>query len=276
MHPFEYFVHISTGPPPGLESSSADDGVASDFYQNAQGKRWSTEALLTDSIRRKHPKHHLTITPTYVVNLVGWANATADVTCVPHGKAEDNMSVRLYYPPARRYNDDNGGTFVQQIHFGCYDFVFKGQQFLVYVAEGSEGAMYKSAFTYILVEDLTELAQKKTDELITAAGNWGQELHDEVLVFDQGFWQKNKELWQNVQKSSWDDVILDKEKKEALTGDILGFFDAQKKYEEFGVPWKVFNSRWRCVCTANLVLERCHFLWAPRCESCKPLSSFSS
>jgi transitional endoplasmic reticulum ATPase len=96
--------------------------------------------------------------------------------------------------------------------------------------------------TFILIKE-TEVgseaeAQEKADALIKAASSWAQELHNEVLVFDQGFWQKNRELWQNVQKAEWEDVILEKEKKEAIIEDILGFFDAQDKYEEYQVPWK--------------------------------------
>jgi transitional endoplasmic reticulum ATPase len=52
-------------------------------------------------------------------------------------------------------------------------------------------------------------------------------------------WQKNSELWQNVQKSNWEDVILEKSKKDAIIEDVIGFFNGEKKYQEFGVPWKV-------------------------------------
>jgi len=45
-------------------------------------------------------------------------------------------------------------------------------------------------------------------------------------------------LWKNVQKAEWEDVILGKEKKEAIVEDVIGFFDAEKRYEEFNVPWK--------------------------------------
>ena len=64
-------------------------------------------------------------------------------------------------------------------------------------------------------------------------------VQNEILVFDQGWWQKSPELWQNIQKSNWEDVILEKEKKEAIIDDVIGFFESQKKYEEYGVPWKV-------------------------------------
>ena len=77
---------------------------------------------------------------------------------------------------------------------------------------------------------------------------WQMELHGEVLVFDQGYWSPNKELWENVQKSNWADVILEKEKKETIIEDVIGFFDAEDRYAEFGVPWKV-----RCFQLHNLI-----------------------
>lgn len=41
-----------------------------------------------------------------------------------------------------------------------------------------------------------------------------------------------------MQKTNWDDVILDDKMKKTLTGTVLRFFDSATKYREFGVPWK--------------------------------------
>lgn len=41
-----------------------------------------------------------------------------------------------------------------------------------------------------------------------------------------------------MQKTNWDDVILDDKMKKTLTGTVLRFFDSESKYREFGVPWK--------------------------------------
>jgi transitional endoplasmic reticulum ATPase len=50
-----------------------------------------------------------------------------------------------------------------------------------------------------------------TDKLLHAVGGWTTQLHDEIYVFDDAYWQKSKELWLSVQGSSWDEVILDRE-----------------------------------------------------------------
>jgi len=57
-------------------------------------------------------------------------------------------------------------------------------------------------------------------------------------VFDQGMWQKDKELWKSVQKATWDDVILEEDRKTSLIKDIDGFFNGEANYKEFAVPWK--------------------------------------
>lgn len=78
----------------------------------------------------------------------------------------------------------------------------------------------------------------ETDALVLAAGKWTSELHDEIWVFDNGYWEKSKELWSAVEGSSWEDVILDPEMKEHLIQDVQGFFDNRDLYAQYAVPWK--------------------------------------
>jgi transitional endoplasmic reticulum ATPase len=241
---FDDFVHVSGATDAAPGASTQTNGVVKDYLQNTTGPRLFTEGVIVKSIRQSYPKHHLTVTPAYVCNLIAFANAHDDVTYLPHGDPTDSLLERLFAPPARRYNDETGGSFNSNVIFGCYDYVFKENHFLIYIAEGSDGAYGKTKYNYILVDDQNstlgqEVAQKQSDELITAATKWALEIHNEVLVFDNGMWQKNSELWQNVQKSNWEDVILEKSKKDAIIEDVIGFFNGEKKYQEFGVPWKV-------------------------------------
>jgi hypothetical protein len=45
--------------------------------------------------------------------------------------------------------------------------------------------------------------------LVLAASQWTIDLHDEIYVFDNQMWRKDKKLYHDVKGSSWDDVILD-------------------------------------------------------------------
>lgn len=233
------FVYVSTGHRGGGPSPSAT--VSQDYFNNTKGDRQYTEGYIVASIRQKHPNYHLTISPSYSIDLLGFAKSRDDASYSSLIDAKDSMVERSFIPPARRYNDELGGSFVDRIIFACYDYSFKGNQFLVYIVDGHDGQFHNS-YNYVLAEDSKEdnqaSAQKKVDELLAEAAKWSQDLHGEVFVFDQGYWQKNKELWQNIQKSNWEDVILEKEKKEAIIEDVIGFFDSESRYAEFGVPWK--------------------------------------
>jgi transitional endoplasmic reticulum ATPase len=77
-----------------------------------------------------------------------------------------------------------------------------------------------------------------TDALLLSAGKWTSQLHEEIFVFDDGYWEKSTELWKSVSGASWSDVILDPEMKKNLIEDVQGFFDNQRLYADFAVPWK--------------------------------------
>ena len=75
--------------------------------------------------------------------------------------------------------------------------------------------------------------------LLKEVGIWRNALHDEIWVFENGFWRKDHGLWQEVQKANWDDVILKQEFKDRLRKDVNGFFDSEALYKSLAIPWKV-------------------------------------
>ena len=77
-------------------------------------------------------------------------------------------------------------------------------------------------------------------QLLLAAGIWQNDLHEEIYVFNQGFWNKDHSLWLEVQKARWEDVILKEEFKINIKKDVYGFFDSEVLYKSLSIPWKVF------------------------------------
>lgn len=204
-------------------------------------------------------------------DLIGFA-AAGHASAVLAGDEAGRILERSFLPPARRYDED-GGEFADTVIFAAFDYVYQGKKFLLYVADCRDGENYRMKNNYLLTppeeeedvagegkgkekegrrdeeEDEVELyTGRKTarvgpgaaaDALIEAATKWGLALHEEILLFDQGNWTKDKELWKSIQKASWDDVILDEGKKKTLIDDVDSFFGGAKHYEEFSVPWKV-------------------------------------
>jgi SpoVK/Ycf46/Vps4 family AAA+-type ATPase len=62
--------------------------------------------------------------------------------------------------------------------------------------------------------------------------------HNEIYVFDDGRWSKDKTLYTSVQSASWDDVILASATKSTLINDVQSFFDNKALYHQLSVPWK--------------------------------------
>jgi transitional endoplasmic reticulum ATPase len=77
-----------------------------------------------------------------------------------------------------------------------------------------------------------------TEELIKTCGAWTQQLHDEVYMYEDGDWKKNKQLFNAVVKASWDDVIIKPAMKTDITNDVDSFFGARATYQEYNIPWK--------------------------------------
>jgi transitional endoplasmic reticulum ATPase len=236
------FVHVSAGPIVSGGGPSPWHSVSQDYFNNSKGDRQYTAGYMVASIRQKHPNYHLTLAPGESTKLLSFADSRDDATYITRIDGKDTMIERSFIPPARSYSDERGGSFIDKIIFSSYDYTFKGNQFILYIVAGNDD-FYLRSNNYLLIEEPKEgnlaSAQQKVDELLAEAAKWSQDLPGEVYVFDQGLWQKNKDLWQNIQESNWEDVILEKEKKVAIIEDVVGFFDSESRYAEFGVPWKV-------------------------------------
>lgn len=93
--------------------------------------------------------------------------------------------------------------------------------------------------TYTAQFVLHEGPEEPARHLLLAAGAWQVALHNEIWVFNQGYWQKDDRLYEEIQKANWRDVILDETFKTALQKDIYGFFTSEDIYKELAIPWKV-------------------------------------
>ncbi|HYL99704.1 MAG TPA: ATP-binding protein [Blastocatellia bacterium] len=64
------------------------------------------------------------------------------------------------------------------------------------------------------------------------------ETREEVLVFEDGCWEKNEELFESIQQADLNKVILGGNMKSEILQDVTEFFAARDTYAEYGVPWK--------------------------------------
>lgn len=219
--------------------TEAHANVFKDFQAHRDQPTTSTELAILTSLRRHYPDWSVTTTPEASTGLVAFADA---------GKAqgkldpEDDQSILWRsYKPATGRAAGKSGKFEDELFFAKYDYNWDKKSFLVYLAHYVENfQVVRNYFVLYQREenDLINGQSKAVDALIAAASQYNNDLHEEVLVFDQERWTKNKELWKSVQQSTWEDVILDRDLKDVLVLDVQGFFDCKDDYKQFSVPWK--------------------------------------
>ena len=238
MDDFEQFTLISASPPEA--STIYGQTPFGDYEKSSNAATKSSVVTIANSLRDHHPHYTLTVTQPYSCNLLGYANAGFALS---NKDPTTGLGVRSYVPPATKLEGAQG-TLLERILFARYIYAWRDHEFMLYVADGFKDGYGGSQLYYFLLykaegKDEVGLESAVTDALIFAASQWTSELHEEIWIFDQMYWQKSSELYRAVQESSWDDVILDEEKKITVKEDVEGFFDEKESYKEFAVPWKV-------------------------------------
>ncbi|KAK7949531.1 hypothetical protein PG988_016170 [Apiospora saccharicola] len=213
-----------------------------DFFDHTKAPRVNTDAFITRSLKEHYPELKLVVTPAYSCELLAYAGAGL-ASCEPIEEDASGLKNRylpsslqwdIYIPPPRRLDGALGGLG-EQVLFAKYLYKWRGHEFLVYLVDGRDGtAGYPTVRNYYILTANKSQAQ----QLLLEAGRWGADLHDEIWVFDQGYWQKSRELYTSIQKASWDQVILDEAMKQSLINDHVSFFESRDTYAKLQVPWK--------------------------------------
>lgn len=214
-------------------STSTRDGVYKEFYNNSTAPRINSDVVLVDAIRKQYPSLHLTIIPSFQCNFLNYALAGhASATPIDADNSSvENLKHRQYMAPAKRM-DGGSGFLYDSVQFGKWMYKWEEKEYILYTIIGSDGP-YPSSMSYLLSSTPT-----LNDELMLAACRWQNSVHNSVLVFDGGYWQYSSELWESIQKSNWEDVILDREMKKSIIGEVTKFFNSKDRYKKLRVPWK--------------------------------------
>ncbi|KAK8048216.1 hypothetical protein PG994_009946 [Apiospora phragmitis] len=219
------------------------DSTTREFFEHTNAPRINTDAFISRSLKEHYPNLELSITPASSCELLAYARAgfasyepvdEDDKFCGKKSKLPSSLQWDIYVPPARRLDGALGGLG-EQVLYGKYQYKWQGQEFLVYLVDGRDGV---SAYPTVRNYYVLTASRPRAQQLLLEAGRWGADLHDEIWVYDQGRWQKDRELYASIQKTSWDQVILDAGMKQALIDDHVSFFESRDTYARLQVPWK--------------------------------------
>ena len=174
----------------------------------------------------------LQVSYSLVVPLLQYA-AAGKATAELDTKDEEVQRYRSFL--AGNQNQGIPDHLAESRSFAKYIYSWGEEYFIVYVI-----ALGFSAIQYILKEpgegETIMSTNLVTDRLLWAVGQWNND-NKYIYVYD-GYWTTSKDLYDEVQKASWKDVILDENMKHTLTDLTHKFFDSKEIYRDLGVPWK--------------------------------------
>ncbi|KAJ7178962.1 P-loop containing nucleoside triphosphate hydrolase protein [Mycena filopes] len=206
------------------DSNPVDNEFHKNWSKLASAQFASPQLQAANALRKIYPDHSLVGTfhpflkfPEILSSPLPNAPQISNVVFIPQG----------------RENGQSKGAIGDQIEFGAFTAAWDKYDFIVYVASFPSG--FGTATMFLI---LHEGPQDPARSLILKSGLWAESLHDEIWVYNQGWWQKDHQLWVDIQSADWKDVILKDEFKKALHKDVYGFFKSEPIYKELAIPWK--------------------------------------
>lgn len=91
----------------------------------------------------------------------------------------------------------------------------------------------KNRYFWILANSI-EVAQS----FFAAVCDWNSQIRNELLVFEDGYWDKNSELFESIQSATFENLILHRTLKQDIQDDLINFFASRETYATYSVPWK--------------------------------------
>lgn len=205
--------------------------VFEDFEENHSAKTAAPAITFLASVRAHHPDMTVTITGAENVNLLAFADAgfaTAELDT-----SEDAiLRTRIFQRPASHADD---GSVVDSRMFARYTYTWKGLKFVIYTV-----FIYPSFYQFICFppdsDETVQSNSKATDALLLQAGRTLYPPYQDYIAVYDGWWRSDVQLYEEVQKTSWKDVILDQEMKDTIEYTIEEFFDNEQLVLVHGLP----------------------------------------
>ncbi|TFK55460.1 P-loop containing nucleoside triphosphate hydrolase protein [Heliocybe sulcata] len=215
------FINVSFNE---VDLAKSADPLLGYWLDQSSGKRSAPELYGAQALRKLYPNHTIVMSSD---DLLRFPDALVQ-PIVPSDIIKNTVFLSL----ARR-STMGPGVLLNSVLFGSFKVAWSNYEFTLYVTKWRDGfALIQNS---IILHDGPE---DPINDYLMSVGRWNTEVHEEIWVFNQGFWQKDAGLWTEVQKADWKDVILKEEYKTALQKDVFGFFSSEDLYKQLAIPWK--------------------------------------
>lgn len=128
--------------------------------------------------------------------------------------------------------DDPGKKLKEHVENAWLNVLWRGELIDVVMITWTEGCGRPRH--YWIVADNQKLAESFLD----AVCEWSCDVRGEILVYQDGYFDKDKELFDAIKTATFDNLILRNSLKQEIQNDFTQFFDARETYERYGIPWR--------------------------------------
>ncbi|MGH9871812.1 MAG: AAA family ATPase [Pyrinomonadaceae bacterium] len=132
----------------------------------------------------------------------------------------------------RTYWEQPDKDLTQRFENCWLNVLWHGQLFDVVLISWTESC-YRSRHHWIVAEN-----RKLAEDFFAAVCEWTSEVRGEILVFKDGEWEKNEDLYQSIKTATFASVVLPPSLKQQVREDFEQFFSSRELYKQYGIPWK--------------------------------------
>ncbi|HEX6731604.1 MAG TPA: ATP-binding protein [Pyrinomonadaceae bacterium] len=128
--------------------------------------------------------------------------------------------------------DDVGKKFKDQIENSWLNVLWKGQLLEVVLITWQEDC-FRRRHHWIIADD-----RKTAEEFFDAVCEWSCEVRAEILVYQDGFFQKSSRLFRSIKDATFNNLVLPESLKAEIQNDFGQFFQARELYDRYRIPWR--------------------------------------
>ena len=135
------------------------------------------------------------------------------------------------------FNSDIGESVYQGLrHWGprtaWFEIEWNGEQLDFVVLQLREGFHRQP---YVV---LTSNSEAVTGAFLIALEKFSSTVEGAVLVFQDGCWRHDEDLYAEIRSSTFDNLVLPVGMSEQIRDDVQNWIDSKSLYEQHGIPWK--------------------------------------
>ena len=128
--------------------------------------------------------------------------------------------------------EGTGKKLKHNIQNSWLNVLWKGQLLDVVLITWAEDC-YRRRHQWIVAEE-----KEFAEEFFKAVCEWGYEVRGEILVFHDGYFQKDKQLFDSIKSATFDNLVLPGSLKQQIQSDFQQFLESREVFERYKIPWK--------------------------------------